>query len=209
VHLLSNLEIPSALTDAATAEDDFDASDPSTAHSIRVCLGEALAADPSWITREESVFTRNHHMVEKSLEHARRADARILFQMCGLAHVCGMEAYGYAPSQSLSALFREKDIPVLALPMLTGSADETLPRDHGLGAEELHTVSGLPQIEFGTGPLMEPQLREITCTESYIAKTGLRAAIGTLDERGRQEAEFSDEMRDTFRRWKAEFYPAP
>jgi hypothetical protein len=147
VHYLLNDGITTVCNDAAHDDDcTLDPRDPGTARSIRACYGDAksrdLANDIEWMMPGETIHIRNHHMAERASAYIESAKPRILYQMCGNAHVCGFDALGCAPEESLSACFRKKGMPVLAMPVGTVSPDWNASKKHRLRPEEIFTVRG-------------------------------------------------------------------
>ncbi|MGH8101494.1 MAG: hypothetical protein ACREIW_09360, partial [Chthoniobacterales bacterium] len=123
---------------------DYD--DLSTAASLKACFGNAMAAIGA--EYPDVVFVRNHHMAAKAQEHAQATGARIMIQQCGDAHVAWHKGWNYRAQDSLSAVFRARNIPFQAMPVLCAKFRVVdIPADHGLTGEETLFVSGLPETE--------------------------------------------------------------
>ena len=113
MRFLLNRGIPTRFTDAALIGEGphvpLDHNDASTAASLTACFNEAAAGIRC--DKDQGMYARNRHMVDQALQHARAAGPRILYHICGNAHVVDGPF-----SQSLPGLFREAGMPIALIP---------------------------------------------------------------------------------------------
>lgn len=202
---------PLVLADASmTSAGTLNALDWSTAESLSACFDYAV--NDLDMNSSAGVFVRNEHMVRKALERARENGTGILFVPCGSDHIAGNRLDGFPVRQSLSAIFREKEIPVAAMPVVKGGVDD-LPRDHGLGANELHRI-GLPGplIMVGYDPETdEPRAGfpqdmcrrrdEAAYVNALLERTGLVEECLTVAEHKALKSSCRDEVSPQFDLW--------
>lgn len=181
---LSHNEIPVRFTDAAVTDRNLiDYEDPSTADSLPAEFNRA--ANPL-AYQKEGVEIRNRHMAKAAASHAREHGARILFHICGGAHIAGDKTLKFPGSESLSAYFKAQSLPVLAMPIAFKDWEiDELPEDSGLDASEVHIATGVPEREarepspveiLGNGPYPEfiTQDEEADYLNGLLRRTGFR-----------------------------------
>lgn len=143
--------LPFRFTDAAcNARGFLDTEDPSTAAALRDCFGAAarIGGHPG---TARGIGARNRHMLAGALSLAKVSGARIVIQVCGNLHVLGDGLEGIAADNSIAVLAKNTGAGVLAVPLVESLATGTfrqanIPLAHGLAADELMVVSGLPEI---------------------------------------------------------------
>jgi hypothetical protein len=101
-----------AYTDASWRLSDYqlNISDLSTLFSIKACGYDAGTID---YCTPEGTHVRNHHMHKSLTRFARDNKSRIAIQICGGAHVNGIEGE-HSHTKGLAALFRAKAQPFVA-----------------------------------------------------------------------------------------------
>ena len=144
--LLRN-DIPTRFVDVSHRPYDpcMDHRDPSTAQSLRNCFGRARKGIPT--ASDAGVAVRNDHMSSGVVALAKDTLSRIAYLKCGAAHVAGVTTSTLPPQHSVARMLKDKGVPVLAMPLLSPDFSRaSLPPHHGLAAEEMHIVEGLPQL---------------------------------------------------------------
>lgn len=184
----------------------IDIEDSSSAHSMNKTLGSLL--DYIMLASPEGLHVRNHHMAKITSCFAKEHHARIVVQHCGGFHVVGHELDGCLSEESLSACFKARNMPVLAMPVLSEHFNEDdLPFDHGLSEDELFFCRGVPdKIAKYDGNLYESgffgRIRDYFAKKSGIdfpCRPAEALYINALLERTGLE-------RDTMTAEEAEFY---
>lgn len=123
---------------------DLDARDPSTYASHLACgVDPVRGAD---IIQPDGMNVRNHHMATAARTFAERSGTKIVFQICGNAHVMGNahpKQVNFDGASSLSAHFRRQGCATMAMP-LNHDAFGPVPTDHCLPMEDVVAICGLP-----------------------------------------------------------------
>ncbi len=100
-----------------------------------------------------SLGERNHNMGRMMMDFAGAHNASIAVQQCGNNHIAGNNKSGRSACDSLSAYFKARGLPILAMPIFRkGESEEQLPVDHGLQENEKLFRTGVPGREAAYHP---------------------------------------------------------
>ncbi len=204
--LLRN-RVPTRFTDVAKKNPTFDLRDASTVTSFMACFKRA--SDGVATRSPQGVYIRNHHMAAMGKAFARATGARIVVQHCGNSHVAGDRNRRFDAAQSLSAMYKALDLPVMGIVRFHQQfSPHMLPGDYGLNAEERLFMSGLPQIKSAYGrqgrlpgdydSLLQDREDEAAYRDAVLRAMGRDAHKMSVEDYRQQKNECAASMRALF-----------
>ena len=150
-------KISVSFNDAACRNEIIDYNEPFTREIVRRYSPGMLERGP--VNRggdPRGIAISNLCMVEKSIEHINRTQARVYLHTCGQAHVLGASDTNYPFEESLSARFLERGFEILPVICNYEMAQHYIPAE----AERLFSQSILlSHNEYGSEEILFKDLR--------------------------------------------------